>query len=80
MEELVYYMIATGTRIPTGLEIKKIIITEDEIEELRDDFLKVDEDIINFILNDELDELAQQFCTGTIVTEAQFKQIQEHGK
>ena len=50
MEELNYFIIETGERLPTGIRVIKVSFDADEIAENREDG-ESDEDVVNYLLN-----------------------------
>ncbi|MFW9948522.1 MAG: hypothetical protein ACFFKA_00175 [Candidatus Thorarchaeota archaeon] len=79
MEELVYFVIETNKRLPNGMRIQRVVITENDIEESREDG-ESDEEVIKYILGDIASEAEQQFGLAMILTEQQFKEVQAYGK
>lgn len=72
--EHVFYIIATGKIIPTGSKVERIVITEDEIEECREDG-ESDDDVINYILEDSCAEWEQKFCRAIVITPQQYEEM-----
>ena len=75
MESKVFYVIEKGKRLPNGTRIRKEVITQEEIDEMREDG-ESDEDVINCILNDIIDEAEQQFCSAIVLTDEEFNKMQ----
>lgn len=77
-----FYLVITGPEsiIPEGLKTEKLVITPDDIEEAREDESEIEDDIINYIIDDEAGGWEQHFCQVVVMDEKKYEKFIEEIK
>lgn len=72
-----FYLVITGPEsiIPEGVKIEKMVITPEDIEEAREDESETEDDIINYIIDDEAGGWEQRFCRIQVMSEEKFEEF-----
>jgi hypothetical protein len=73
-----FYLIITGPTsiVENGLKVEELIITQEDIEEAREED-ESDEDVINYIIDDEAGGWEQHFCRVQVLDEKKYKKFLE---
>jgi hypothetical protein len=73
-----FYLIITGPTsiVENGLKVEELIITQEDIEEAREND-ESDEDIIDYIIDDEAGGWEQHFCRVQVFDETKYKKFLE---
>ena len=74
----IFYLIITGPSeiVENGLKVEKLIITPEDIEEAREDG-DTDDDVINYIIDDEAGGWEQHFCRIQVFDEKKYEKLLE---
>lgn len=80
--EFKFISIVSGPQeyVKDGLLVKDFVITQDEIDEAMkesDDDFDTDDDVMKYIIEEEIDMWQQRFCTCIIIPESK-KDILKH--
>jgi hypothetical protein len=72
-----YILLISGpiTYLKEGPKIEKFIITQEEIDELREGG-ESDEEVIDYILEEACAEWEQRWCRAQVFTESQWRVVQ----
>jgi len=72
-----FYLVITGPEsiIPEGVKIEKMVITPEDIEEAREDESETEDDIINYIIDDEAGGWEQSFCRVQVMDEKKYEKF-----
>jgi hypothetical protein len=73
-----FYLIITGPTsiVENGFKVEELIITQEDIEEARGED-ESDEDVINYIIDDEAGGWEQHFCRVQVFDERKYKKLLE---
>ena len=74
----IFYLLITGPEaiVPEGLKVEKLVITPEDIEEAREDG-ESDDDVINYIIDDEAGGWEQHFCRVQVLSEEKYRKFLE---
>jgi len=74
----IFYLIITGPSeiVENGLKVEKLIITPEDIEEAREEG-DTDDDVINYIIDDEAGGWEQAFCKIQVFDEKKYEKLLE---
>lgn len=74
----IFYLLITGPEsiVPEGLKVEKLVITQEDIEESREEG-DTDDDVINYIIDDEAGGWEQHFCKVQVLSEKKYQKFLE---
>ena len=74
----IFYLIITGPEsiVPEGLKVEKLVITQEDIEEAREEG-DTDDDVIDYIIDDEAGGWVQHFCKVQVLSEKKYQKFLE---
>ena len=74
----IFYLIITGPSeiVENGFKVEKLVITPEDIEESREDG-DTDDDVINYIIDDEAGGWEQHFCKIQVFDEKKYEKLLE---
>ena len=74
----IFYLLITGPEsiVPEGLKVEKLVITQEDIEESREEG-DTDDDVINYIIDDEAGGWEQHFCRVQVLSEKKYQKFLE---
>ena len=74
----IFYLIITGPSeiVEDGFKVEKLIITPEDIEEAREDG-DTDDDVIDYIIDDEAGGWEQHFCRVQVLSEKKYQKFLE---
>ena len=74
----IFYLLITGPEsiVPEGFKVEKLVITQEDIEESREEG-DTDNDVINYIIDDEAGGWEQHFCKVQVLSEKKYQKFLE---
>jgi hypothetical protein len=71
-----FYLLVTGPNeyLPSGRKLEKIEITQEDIDESREDE-ESDEDVLNYFIEEEIAEWEQHWCRAVVITEEEYNKL-----
>ena len=74
----IFYLLITGPEaiVPEGLKVEKLVITPEDIEEAREDG-ESDDDVINYIIDEEAGGWEQHLCRVQVLSEEKYRKFLE---
>jgi hypothetical protein len=74
----IFYLLITGPEsiVPEGFKVEKLVITQEDIEESREEG-DTDNDVINYIIDDEAGGWEQHFCRVQVLSEKKYQKFLE---
>ena len=76
--ERAFYLLVTGPEVylPGGRKLEAITVTQEEIDEMRDED-ETDQDVIDYLIEEEIAEWAQRWCTAQVITKREYEKLKE---
>jgi len=74
--DIKFYLRITGPKeyLPEGIKYEEHTITREDIEDTREED-EMDQDVIDYLIEDEIAAWAQHWCTATLITKEEYVKL-----
>lgn len=76
--ERVFYLLITGPKpyLPGGPRYEKLVITQEDIDEAREEG-ESDDEVVEYIIEEEIATWEQHWCQASVLTEDEYKKLHQ---
>jgi hypothetical protein len=71
-----FYLLVTGAKVylPGGRKLEKIEITQEEMDEIRDED-ETEQEVIDYFAEEAIAEWAQRWCIAQVITKEEYEKL-----